>query len=105
MPVPEIDVDELARLDPAAVPLVDVRQPHEFERVRVPGAVLIPLAQLPERVEEVPDDATVYVICATGARSARAVEWLNAQGYDTANVVGGTKAWLEAGNPVETGPA
>jgi rhodanese-related sulfurtransferase len=45
------------------------------------------------------------VICATGARSGRAVEFLNKQGYDTVNVAGGSKAWLEAGHPVEHGPA
>src|SRR3954471_2456046 len=105
MAVPEIDIDELARLGPATIPLVDVRQPAEYAQVHVPGAQLIPLDELPERVEEVPQDARVYVICATGPRSARAVEFLNRQGYDTVNVAGGTKAWLEAGHPVETGPA
>ena len=105
MEVPEIDIDELARLREAGIVLVDVRQPDEFERVRVPGAKLIPLADVPERIEEIPEDQRVYVICGTGPRSARAVEYLNRQGYDTVNVVGGTKAWLDAGLPVEHGPA
>ena len=82
-----------------------MRQPDEFEDFRVPGARLIPLADVPERIEEIPDDERVYVICLTGARSGRAVEFLNRQGYDTVNVAGGTKAWLEAGHPVEHGPA
>jgi rhodanese-related sulfurtransferase len=105
MDVPEIDVEELARLRETGVVLVDVREPDEFESFRVPGAQLIPLAEVPERIEEIPDDEPVYVICATGARSARAVEYLNRQGYDTLNVAGGSKAWLEAGHPVEHGPA
>ena len=105
MDVPEIDVEELARLRDTGVVLVDVREPDEFESFRVPGARLIPLVDVPERIEEIPDDERVYVICATGARSARAVEFLNRQGYDTVNVVGGSKAWLEAGHPVEHGPA
>jgi rhodanese-related sulfurtransferase len=59
---------------------------------------------VPERIEEIPDDQTVYVICGTGPRSARAVDFLNRQGLDTVNVRGGSKAWLEAGRPVESGP-
>ena len=105
MEVPEIDIDELARLRESGVVLVDVRQPDEFERFRVPGATLIPLGDVPERVEEIPDDQRVYVICASGGRSAKAVEYLNRQGYDTVNVAGGSKAWLDAGLPVEHGPA
>ena len=104
MDVPEIDIDELARLRETGIVLVDVRQPDEFERFRVPGAKLIPLADVPERVEEIPDDQRVYVICGSGGRSARAVEYLNKQGLDTVNVAGGSKAWLEAGLPVEHGP-
>jgi rhodanese-related sulfurtransferase len=45
------------------------------------------------------------VICASGVRSAKAVEYLNRQGYDTVNVAGGSKAWMDAGLPVEHGPA
>ena len=105
MDVPEVDIDELARVRESGIVLVDVREPDEFERARVPGAKLIPLAEVPERVEEIPDDQRVYVICGSGARSARAVDYLNRQGHDTVNVAGGTKAWLEAGLPVEHGPA
>jgi rhodanese-related sulfurtransferase len=105
MDVPEIDVEELARLRDAGAVLVDVRDPDEYENFHVPHAQLIPLADVPERIEEIPSDERIYVICATGARSARAVDYLNRQGYDSVNVAGGTKAWLEAGHPVEHGPA
>ena len=105
MDVPEIDIDELARLRDAGVVLVDVREPDEFEQFHGPGATLIPLADVPERIEEIPDDQRVYVICGSGGRSARAVDFLNRQGRDTVNVAGGSKAWLEAGHPVEHGSA
>lgn len=104
MAVPEIDVGELAALREQGIVLIDVRNPDEFESFRVSGARLIPLPEVPERIEEIPDDQTVYVICKTGARSARAVEFLNRQGHDTVNVRGGTQAWVEAGRPVESGP-
>ena len=105
MSVPEIDVAELARLRETGVPLIDVREPDEWEEFRAPGAQLIPLGQVPERVGEVPTDGTVYVICKSGGRSAKAVEHLRGQGIDAVNVAGGSLAWREAGNPVDSGPA
>jgi rhodanese-related sulfurtransferase len=103
MPVPEIDVHELATLRERGTTLIDVRRPDEYEEFHVPGAVLIPLDELVERVDEVPPVDRVYVICRTGARSAKAVELLNRNGYDTVNVAGGSLAWVEAGQPVATG--
>lgn len=105
MAVPEIDVAELARQRAAGAPLIDVREPDEWEEFRAPGAVLIPLGEVPERVDEVPADSTVYVICKSGGRSARAVEFLRTRGIDAVNVAGGTLAWRDAGEPVESGPA
>jgi rhodanese-related sulfurtransferase len=103
MPVPEIDVNELARRRESGAPIIDVRQPGEYEEAHVPGAVLIPLDELVERVDEVPEVDQVLVICRTGARSAKAVEFLNRTGYDSVNVAGGILAWIEAGQPVTTG--
>ena len=103
MAVPEIDVHELAALRAQGATLIDVRQPDEYEEFHVPGAILIPLDQLAERVDEVPAVDRVYVICKTGGRSAKAVEFLNGNGYDTVNVAGGSLAWVDAGQPVATG--
>ncbi len=103
MEVPEIGIDELVVAQSKGVPILDVRNPDEYERFHLPGAQLIPLPDVPERIEEVPEDETVYVICGSGARSGRAVEFLNRQGLDTVNVRGGYKAWIEAGHPVESG--
>jgi len=104
MSVPEVDIDALAKAHADGAVVIDVREPQEYAEARVPGAVLIPLADVPERIDEIPEDRTVYVICGSGPRSARAVEYLNRQGYDTVNVAGGTRAWVEAGHPVERGP-
>lgn len=103
--VPEIDTDGLAAALADGAPLVDVRMPDEYAEVRVPGAVLVPLPELGARTAEVPSDRRVYVICATGARSAAAVDALNKAGWDTVNVAGGTRAWAAEGRPVESGPA
>lgn len=104
MSVPEIAVDELARLRAEGAALLDVRNPDEWEEARVPGVPLIPLPELAERTDEAPDGEPLYVICAGGVRSAKAVEHLRGLGRDAINVAGGTKAWIEAGHPTESGP-
>jgi rhodanese-related sulfurtransferase len=104
MAVPEIDVTTLAELQADGVPLIDVRNPDEYVEGHVAGAQLVPLPEITERVDEVPDDGRpVYVICAVGGRSAKAAEFLRAQGIDAINVAGGTMGWIEAGQPVVTG--
>jgi rhodanese-related sulfurtransferase len=103
--IPEIDVEQLVGLQASGVAIIDVRQPDEYEDGHVPGAVLIPLGQVPDRVAEVPADQPVYLICKTGARSLRAAEWLAQQGRDVTNVAGGTMAWIDAGRSVVTGGA
>ena len=99
--VPEIDVTTLAqRRD---VPLVDVREVHEYEEVHVPGAQLLPMSEIADRVDEVPSGGEVFVICRSGARSLRVAEHLRAQGVEAVNVAGGTLAWIEAGQPTASG--
>jgi molybdopterin-guanine dinucleotide biosynthesis protein A/rhodanese-related sulfurtransferase len=101
--VPEIDVDELARLHGQGVYVLDVREPDEYTSGHVPGAVPIPLGEVEARAGEVPTDRDVYVVCGSGGRSARAAGILNAQGARATNVMGGTKGWIAAGNPVTEG--
>ena len=101
--VPSIDITTLREKLDAGERLFDVRQPDEYEEARAPGAVLVPLGEVPERLSEFPTDRTVYVICKSGGRSAKAVEHLRANGVDAVNVEGGTMAWIEAGNAVEQG--
>lgn len=99
----EIDVAELARRHAAGGYVLDVRQADEYEAGHVPGAVLVPLDQLPARLGELPSDQELNVICRSGGRSATAVEALNRAGYAAVNVAGGTLAWVDAGNPVHEG--
>ena len=108
-PTPSMSVTEAAdRLAAASEPpplLVDVREMSEFEMMRVPGAVLVPLSGFTTRFEELPHDRPLLLLCAVGGRSARATEFLRANGYpDATNVSGGITAWNAAGLPVRTGP-
>ena len=70
--VPEVDVDELDQARAQGAPLIDVRQPDEYDAGHVPGAQLIPLGEVGIRAGEVPSDGPVYVICLSGVRSAKA---------------------------------
>ena len=106
--VPEIDIDELERRRAAGAAVFDVREPDEHAEVRIPGAVLVPLASVPDAVEQFRAAAAtqaVCVVCAVGGRSGQAVEYLRSVGVDAVNVAGGTNAWHQSGRPVETGPA
>lgn len=58
---------------------------------------------MPDRLDDLPTDRPVYVICAAGARSLRAAEVMRARGIDAVNVAGGTNAWIDAGFEVATG--
>ncbi|WP_309065851.1 rhodanese-like domain-containing protein [Microbacterium sp.] len=93
-----ITVDQLAAR--TGVPLIDVRERHEFAAGHVPGAVNLPMSELGDRLEELPGEA-FDVICELGGRSARVVQALEARGYDATNVEGGTAEWVAQGRPVE----
>lgn len=101
----EIDVAALSDELATGAMLIDVRGLDEWEQARVPGTSLIPLDELPSRWSEVPSDQVVYIICRSGARSAKACEFLETKGVDAVNVSGGTLAWIEAGKPFDSGPA
>ncbi|MCL3860790.1 rhodanese-like domain-containing protein [Actinotalea sp. K2] len=100
----EVSIDQLraARADGAVV--VDVREPGEYVQGHVPGARLIPLSQIPASAHELPSVEPVYVICASGNRSLRASELLGRAGINARSVRGGTRGWVDAGQPVVTGP-
>ncbi len=101
---PEITVAELKRrLDQGEQPyLLDVRRQNEYDIANL-GGELIPLNELPERVsdlEERKDEGLLVVYCRTGARSARAVDFLRQQGFTNAvNLRGGVHAWSDEIDP------
>ena len=99
--VPEIDVHEAKRRVDEGDRFIDVREDDEYEALRIPGAVLIPLSEFMDRYrDELDADRAVVVHCRSGARSARVVQFLLQQGYDAVNVEGGILAWEEEGLPV-----
>ena len=102
--VPSIEVGQLRqRLKAEPAPfLLDVREPWEYRDGHVPGAQLIPLGELEQRVNEVPRDRPILAICHSGQRSLAAAGYLQQLGYTSvSNVDGGTAAWIERGFPLD----
>ena len=91
---------------PDGAAIIDVREDDEWEAGHIDGALHVPLGDLPTRLDDLPLDDDMYVICRTGGRSRRAVAWLTTNGFDAINVTGGMGSWsLEHGKPIvsETG--
>ena len=99
----EIDIYQFASVLADGGNVIDVREPAEYVTGHVPGARLVPMGQLPSRLGELDRSRPVYVVCASGNRSAAMVSLLHQNGFDAVNVSGGTKAWVQSGRPVTTG--
>lgn len=107
-PIPTIDVLEAERRlreDADGPILLDVRETNEFEEMRAPGAVLVPTSMFMTRVDEIPADRPLMVVCHLGGRSAAVAGFLIRAGRtDVVNVAGGMDAWERAGLPLQRGP-
>ena len=105
--IPTIDVGEAERRlreDPARPILLDVREANEFAELRAPGAVLVPTSTFMTRLDELPPDRPLLVVCHVGGRSAAVAGYLIRAGRtDVVNVAGGMDAWERAGLPVRRG--
>ncbi len=99
----EITVDELIVLGDTAR-VIDVRESDEWDESHIPWAVHVPLAAVPERLDQF-DGGPTYVVCRSGARSGRACAFAADRGLDTVNVVGGMLAWWDAGFATDRGDA
>jgi sulfur-carrier protein adenylyltransferase/sulfurtransferase len=102
--IDEITVEELKqRLDRGERPaLLDVREPFEWNIINLGeyGARLIPMRELPQRLDELDREQELVVYCRSGARSANIVGMLQAQGFRNAiNLAGGVRAWAERIDP------
>jgi len=95
-----IDVDEALALAARDALLLDVREDDEWRSGRAPGAVHVPLAELPDHVADLPLDRMIVCVCRSGGRSARAAAFLVEQGFDAVNLDGGMQAWERRGGPL-----
>ncbi len=96
----------MAGMRPEEYTLLDVRQPWEYEEFHIPGALLVPLPELADHLDEMEPDEPVLVYCRSGGRSMAAARMLVGSGFsDVNNIVGGASAWQgqAAYGPVDLG--
>lgn len=82
------------------VQVLDVREPYEHAQGTIEGAILMPLAQVRSRWQELDPTRPVNVICHLGGRSAQAAAFLSSQGLQALNVDDGMDGWQHNGFPV-----
>ncbi|HEX9833366.1 MAG TPA: rhodanese-like domain-containing protein [Mycobacterium sp.] len=100
--VPQVDIGTVPPTFDESVILLDVREDDEWQCGHAPGALHIPMGQIPARIDEINSAATLYVVCGVGGRSQRVAQYLAQNGYSPVNVSGGMVAWAGAGRPVIT---
>jgi rhodanese-related sulfurtransferase len=100
IPVQDLNIAEVSIL-------IDVREPDEYTEGHIPGAVNVPLSVLESSLSKIPSTEVVYMVCRSGARSARACDFLVQQpshsSTEFVNVGGGTMGWIVEGREVVTG--
>jgi molybdopterin/thiamine biosynthesis adenylyltransferase/rhodanese-related sulfurtransferase len=96
--VPEVTAPEVKKMMDEKKPfvLVDVREPHEFQICRIPGSILMPLGDVPKRMNELSSADDIVVHCRSGQRSGQAVQFLMKAGFRKIhNLKGGVLAWAD----------
>lgn len=101
----EVSVQAFASARADGAVTIDVRDPAEYLAGHVPGVRLMPMGEVLARAGELPRDVPLYVICASGNRSATVADALVREGLDARSVAGGTAGWESAGYPVVRGAA
>ena len=105
-PLPaEISIQEAVAQRDAGAFILDVREPSEWNEFHVPDSTLIPLGQLQARIDEVPKDKPVVVVCRSGNRSKPGRDILKQAGFtNVTSMNGGLTQWKNQGLPTVSGP-
>ncbi|MEG9250161.1 rhodanese-like domain-containing protein [Arthrobacter sp. Soc17.1.1.1] len=94
----EITINDTNTRRPSAQ-ILDVREDFEVAEGMIPGALHMPMGDLPTRVDELEQNTPVIVVCRSGNRSARVADALNSAGFSADTMAGGMTAWTRAGLP------
>ncbi|HET9911946.1 MAG TPA: rhodanese-like domain-containing protein [Anaerolineales bacterium] len=101
----EVSVEEAAAKREAGAFILDVRQPEEWNDFHIPDSTLIPLGELASRVDELPRDQEIVVVCRSGNRSQQGRDILLEAGFSqVTSVAGGVTQWRAAGHPTVSRP-
>ena len=99
-----VSVDEAHQMYEEGTFVLDVRTPEEWDEFHAPNTTLIPLDELASRVDELPKDQPIVVICRSGNRGQAGRDILLQAGFDATSVNGGLNEWRDTGYPVVSGP-
>ena len=98
----QIPAEDAILLADGSAWMLDVREQDEWDRGHAPQAHLIPMGAIMDRIDELPGDRQILVVCHSGYRSWQVTKALVNAGYDAVNVAGGMEAWQSAGGVVVT---
>lgn len=99
-----VNVDKAYELRQEGIFVLDVRENHEWETVHIPGATLIPLGELENRLNEIPNDEDILVVCRSGNRSTAARDILMNSGFkNVTSMAGGMIDWVNRSYEVVSG--
>jgi rhodanese-related sulfurtransferase len=103
--VPEVTAGELLleQCDSCAPVLLDCREDYEWQQLRIPGSLHIPMRQIPRRLSEIDKHGDIVVVCAHGERSYRMASYLIDHGFCARSLRGGLAEWRARGGKVENG--
>lgn len=100
----EITVEQASEKREQGAFILDVREPDEWQQFHIPDATLIPLGELDSRVNELPKDQEIVVVCRTGRRSAQGRDILRQAGFSqVSSMSGGMMEWQEKGYETASG--
>lgn len=101
--VPEVTAGELLleQCDSCSPLLLDCREDYEWQQLRIPGSVHIPMRQIPRRLSELDEHADIVVVCQHGERSYRMAGYLIEHGFCARSLRGGLAEWQARGGRVE----
>ncbi|MBI2331762.1 MAG: rhodanese-like domain-containing protein [Chloroflexi bacterium] len=100
----EISVDQAYEKYQAGTFVLDVRSQEEWDEYHAPNTTLIPLDELPSRLNELPKDKEIVVVCRSGNRSQQGRDILLNAGFNATSMAGGLKEWYAKGYPTEGQP-
>lgn len=86
-------------LTPEGYAMIDVRENFEFEAGHAPGAIHIPADDIPDALDDLPDEELI-IVCRAGGRARKVAEWLNRNGFDSMPLVDGMLHWQAIGLPL-----
>lgn len=89
-----VTVEELEKLPPSSITIIDIRKEEDFQRNTFPSAINIPMEEFQKGIPGLDSSKPIYILCHTGDKSVDIVEQLEEAGYEAANIVGGYRSFL-----------